>query len=105
MDELLQELALGIAQVRYWELRKRYNQMLGRMEQAFPQRKVECADDPGYAEMIPAQVQGFLIDPESEKIAREWDDFCKEHEDWTFNLFDPCDIAAMFTDDIEEWEV
>jgi hypothetical protein len=85
MDGLLQEIALGLAQVRYWDLRNTYNLMIGELELAYPGR-----------------VDYFVIDPDREKVAREWFAFFLEHEGWSFLLFDPCDITACLSDEIEE---
>ncbi len=95
----LQAMALGIAQVRYWDLGKKYRLMLAGMEREYPatasgEKNIDLAN------IVLGQysyMDGFVIDRESEQIANAWFDFCKEHDGWNFKVFDPCDIRMMFS--------
>lgn len=85
----LQEMALGIAQVLYWKLGKEYRLMLARMEREYPVVVPEDGD------LVLCQypcMEGFMIDRETEQIAKAWLDFCQEHDGWSFLVFDPCDF-------------
>ncbi|TFH54370.1 MAG: hypothetical protein E4G89_00075 [Methanothrix sp.] len=98
MDSLLREMALGIAQVRYWDLGKEYRRMLARMEREYP---VAVPEDGDLVLCQCPYADDFMIDQESEQIARAWFDFCQEHDGWSFLVFDPCDFRKACNDEIE----
>jgi len=98
MESLLREMALGIAQVRYWELGKEYRRTLARMEREYPVAAPEDGDP--VLRQYP-YVDGFMIDQESEQTAKAWFDFCSEHDGWSFLVFDPCDFRMACNAEIK----
>lgn len=94
----LREMALGIAQVRYWELGKEYRLMLARMEREYP---IVVPEDGDLVLRQYPYANGFMIDRKSEQIAKAWLDFCQEHDGWDFLMFDPTDFRRACNDEIE----
>lgn len=88
MEKDLQDIALGIAQVRFWELSKCYNLMMAELS-------LSPVDD----------VDAILVDPGRIQIALDWLDFSREHDGWSFLLFDPSDINRCIDSDIQEIEI
>lgn len=62
--------------------------------------------DDGRAFLSPVDdVDAILVDPGRIQIALDWLDFSREHDGWSFLLFDPSDINRCIDSDIQEIEI